>query len=487
MMLDSVISKPITCHNSSSAKIFVSCNGGQAPYNFNWSNGNLNIKNTSKDTLNDLLSGIYNVTVTDVFGCVVKKDSIQFVNPVELNINLIDAKNVNCKSDTTGTIDINIFGGVLPYQILWNNGKTTSNINNLPAGNYKATVTDANNCVQISNGFEISEPQNKLLNQIDSVKNGDCGLSPDGKIFLTTNGGEFPYKYLWNNGMTTNNIQNLPSGKYVCRVSDALNCVRYSDTINLAQPNSNISILINEVKNNKCAIGFNGMIDITTFGGNTPYKYKWSNGASTEDLTNVAAGNYTVTITDFNNCKQVSSTINVSSPDSIRFTVLFRKKASTSNASDGYLVYKITGGAPPYKLTSSSGVNKTLAQDTIKGLQNGTPYDFAIQDANDCVVFKNNIFVLTENLDIEAIQFASIRPNPVSDQLEINLDFKEYFHTNIRLVNVFGQTIISRSNDALNFQDTFDVNALSAGLYFIQVINTDNQKVMYYQKIIVER
>jgi hypothetical protein len=487
LALDSVKTTPISCHNAANATIVVKSSGGQSPYNFNWSNGNLNIKNTPFDTLSDLFSGTYNITITDVFGCVVKKDSITFTNPEELNINLIDAKNVNCKGAQSGSIDLNIYGGVSPYKVLWNNGQTTANVDNLSAGTYKASVTDANNCVQISNNFSISEPLQLLVNQIDSVRNGNCGLTPDGAIFMTTSGGEFPYKYLWNNGSTQNNIQNLTSGKYICRISDALNCVRFSDTVNVAQLNTNISILINQIKNNKCANNFNGLIDITPFGGQSPYNFKWSNGATTEDLNNIASGNYNVTISDFNNCKQISSTINVTSPDSVQFKVLSRKKASTSTSTDGYLVYNISGGVPPYVLTSSSGVTKTVAQDTIKGLRNTVLYEFAVRDANDCVYFFNNISVLTDLQDFDWLQTVSIRPNPVSDRLEINLDFKEYIRSNIRLVNAFGQVVHVFSNENLSFYGSIDVDQYPEGMYFLQILDADNQKIIFSKKIVVTR
>ena len=485
MKLDTVTLKKITCHNDANGAIFISCKGGKSPYNFNWSTGDLHIKNISSDTLANVYGGSFNVTVTDAYGCVIKRDSFSFQNPNELIINLLDLKNVNCKGDKTGEIDLNVTGGVLPYNVVWSNDSIGQNLKKLKAGTYKAKITDANLCIRSSNNFTISEPAKLLTIKLDSIRNGNCNANQDGAIFISATGGETPYDYVWNNNINTNSniIQNLVTGNYVCKITDALKCTQFSDTFKLSKPNANISIIITEVKNNKCFNGFEGAIKINTLGGTMPYTYLWSNAAVTKDLIDIQSGNYTLTITDKNNCKQTSSTINVSAPDSIKMTILFRKAATAPNVSNGYLVYKLSGGTPPYQLTSSTGVMKTNPQDTIKNLQNGILYEFALRDANNCIVFVNNISILSNILDLELVEKVTIFPNPVSDILEIKADFKKYLNTKLRLINQVGQIVTETNLSSQNIDYLLDVSNQNSGLYYLQMIDLENQHLLFNEKV----
>ena len=126
----------------------------------------------------------------------------------------------------------------------------------------------------------------------------------NGSIDITVNAGTAPYTYSWSNGANTQDISNLSAGVYTLTVTDSSNC------------SAEISVTIDDVSTDPCAgfslsaahtnntewQGANGSIDITVNAGTAPYTYSWSNGANTQDISNLSAGVYTLTVTDANNC-----------------------------------------------------------------------------------------------------------------------------------------------------------------------------------------
>ncbi|MCO5288692.1 MAG: SprB repeat-containing protein [Bacteroidetes bacterium] len=130
-----------------------------------------------------------------------------------------------------------------------------------------------------------------------------CGQN-NGSITTSVSGGTPTYTYLWNTGATTSSITNVAAGTYTVTVTDSKLCTKsFSQTIsNLAGP----VVTVDSVKNVSCFGGNNGGIYISVT-GNSPFTYAWSNGAVSQDLVNVAAGTYTVTVTDNSNCQAVVS------------------------------------------------------------------------------------------------------------------------------------------------------------------------------------
>jgi hypothetical protein len=143
------------------------------------------------------------------------------------------------------------------------------------------------------------------------------GLS-DGAATVTPAGGTAPYTFLWSTGATTQTITNLAAGVYSVTVKDVNNC-SITVPVTISQPTS-LSLNPVVTTNVSCFGGANGSINITANGGVTPYSYAWSNGSTQEDLSNVAAGNYVVTITDGNGCQgSASGSISEPPPINIQF------------------------------------------------------------------------------------------------------------------------------------------------------------------------
>ncbi|MBN2520325.1 MAG: hypothetical protein JXB17_07475 [Bacteroidales bacterium] len=214
--------------------------------------------------------------------------------------------NVTRYEGSDGSIDITVTGGDLPYNFFWSNGKTSEDIDSLIAGVYSLTVTDKNNTTK-SDTFEITQPENPdtipetvplaltITGQDVSVFGGNNGAA-----FADVSGGIKPYIYNWSNGSTNKDIYNLVSGIYILTVTDAIESVIF-DSIFISQPTENEIVIRYSVIGPTLTGEDDGSIDITVSGGYPPYSYLWSNGAVTEDLLNLPAGDYSITVTDSKN------------------------------------------------------------------------------------------------------------------------------------------------------------------------------------------
>lgn len=152
------------------------------------------------------------------------------------------------------------------------------------------------------------------LSATASVTDIKCFGSSSGAIDLTVLNGNLPYTYLWSNGITTEDLTNIPSGTYSVTVTDANKCVTSVKDITVQEPLAGIAA--NSVVTNISVYGAkDGAIDVKTTGGTPPYSYEWNTGATTEDLDGLEPGTYSVVITDANGCNVNLREILVEQPD----------------------------------------------------------------------------------------------------------------------------------------------------------------------------
>ena len=291
----------ILCHGDSTGSIDLSVIGGVSPYTYQWSNGE-----TTQD-INNLTEGTYSVIITDSNGCTVY-DTIELTEPTEIILSSTNT-NILCHGDSTGSIDLSVTGGVSPYTYQWSNGETTQDINNLTEGTYTVIVTDSNLCID-SLMINITQPDSIILSSVNT--NILCHGDSTGSIDLSVTGGVSPYTYQWSNGETTQDINNLTEGTYTVIVTDSNGCTIY-DTIVLTEPQFPLSMSI--VNDTICSGDSNGFIDLTVNGGVNPYTYQWSNGDTTQDISNLTEGTYTVIVTDSNGCIYNDSGYIISRPN----------------------------------------------------------------------------------------------------------------------------------------------------------------------------
>jgi hypothetical protein len=205
------------------------------------------------------------------------------------------ATNIDCNGSASGSATVNVVGGTAPLSHAWSNGASTQSVNNLPAGTYTVTVTDANGCT-ISQSVTIT--QASALNPLISTTNNLCAGMNNGNIDLTVAGGTPPYMYSWSNGSTSEDISNLAAGVYTITVTDGAGCTA-STTVNITEPTA-VSVTTSSTDE---MMGMDGTATVTVSGGTPNYTYYWMpGGQTTASISGLAAGTYTVMVLDANGC-----------------------------------------------------------------------------------------------------------------------------------------------------------------------------------------
>ena len=334
-VIDSTQVTNVLCNGDSSGSITVFASGGTPTLTYLWSNGG------TTSSINNLKNGNFTVTVTDAAGCTVSQ-SYTITHPTFLAAPVTTQPSF-C-GQANGQATVNPSGGVSPYTFLWSNGQTTQTIINLTAGTYTITVTDFNGCtrrrnavVTLSNGPVIT-----LVNQTDVLCHGDAS----GSLDISVVGGSLPYTYNWSNGSTTQDITGLTAGTY----TDSALC---SDSLVFLIIEPDEFTVSTVITNASCGIA-NGSI-VLTVGGATPgYNYLWNTGATSDTLSNVVPGTYTVTISDVNLCDTVLTyTLGAFPGPSIQLDSLRHVRCFGANA--GRIYISISGGTTPYSILWNDG------------------------------------------------------------------------------------------------------------------------------------
>ncbi len=390
-----VIQNDVCGSNSGSVDITVS--GGTNPIAYQWNTGDYT------EDITDLTAGSYAVTVTDNNGCQVT-DTYQVENETgTLSIDTLIVINETC-GDINGSIDLVYSGGNLPVTIMWSNGATTEDINNLSAGAYYVTVVDQYGCSVEDMATVTNNSSGFSVNTI--VTDEHCADST-GSIDLTVTGGQIPYTFYWNTGTTTEDLSNLSQGNYLCTITDNSGCHIY---VNETVQNITNGLAITDVYLGDDHCNQNvGYINLVISGGVTPYSYAWSNGAVTEDLNNITAGDYSCTITDSSGCQVISGIYHIDNTTN-NISVVPVIANDTCNLSTGAIQLTVSNGFAPYTYIWSTG-------DTTVSLGNLTTgtYDYTVTDATGCGFSssENIVDVMDDNL-----QFASI--NIVDDTCNLS-------------------------------------------------------------------
>ncbi|MCF8451142.1 MAG: hypothetical protein K9G49_14810, partial [Taibaiella sp.] len=359
----SATSTNVNCNGGSNGTIDLTPAGGTTPYTYLWNGGV-----TTQDRTG-LAAGTYSVTVTDANGCTTTT-SRTITQPATLTASATST-NVNCNGGANGTIDLTVAGGTTAYSYVWSNGATTQDLSGLSAGTYSVTVTDANGCTTTASRT-ITQPT--VLTATTASTNALCSGCNNGTAGVTPAGGTPAYTYLWNNGAITQNVTGLVAGNYSVTVTDANGCTVVK-TITITQPAVFTATVTGT--NVNCFGGNNGTADLTVSGGTTPYTYVWSNGATTQDLSGLTAGTYSVVITDANGYT-LNKSVTITQPTVLAASAT-NTNVSCNGGSNGSIDVTVTGGTTAYSYTWSNGAT---TQD-ISGLSAGT-YSVLVTDANGC-------------------------------------------------------------------------------------------------------
>ena len=383
LLIDEIHLQAESCNGSMDASLALDISGGTQPYLFEWSTGSLD------SVLTGIGAGVYTCRVLDVFGCVVITDSINVPAAEAMSIDQIETDIVSCNGARDGRISLVHSGGQAPYQYVWNNGETQRDLENLPPGNYVLTLTDANGCMLISPDIILTAATRFTvgLDELPPLCPGDS----TGQIqIIGVQDGSPPFRYEWSTGSTDDRIEKLPAGYYHLTVTDADYCYSVIDSILVMDPEP-LRVQVVAKDDVTCFGDNDGAIEIHALGGTAPYTFQWTrNGilfSTTDDLFQIRAGEYQLTLRDNNGCVLQTDTLVVRQPDQIRIELDTLVHADCIHSGDGSIQIDVEGGSGQYHyFWNGGGESGPFLGSLDPGL-----YQVVVTDRYGCKAIRNGI------------------------------------------------------------------------------------------------
>ncbi|MGJ8661075.1 MAG: PKD-like domain-containing protein, partial [Bacteroidota bacterium] len=363
----------IDCFGFATGEININTTGGRKievssgvfDYNYAWTGPNS--FTSSNQNLTGLSAGTYTVTVTDKSNCT---DSLEVILTQSDDINIAyTATEIKCYGDNDASISIdNISGGNAPYTVNWSNLGSGNSQTNLSPGTYTITVTDATNCEKEAIVIIDNVPIYEITPTITNVS---CYGANDGRIVLNLVGGIDPVNLVWNDDpIAGTERNNIGPGAYTVTITDGTPC-EITKTFTITEPGE-LNLAANTTDALNCDDANSGQINLIVTGGSLPFSYFWSNGETTEDLNNIPPGNYSVTVTDANQC-EISGNWNINrfEPLEVAISTETQFDCDTKTVNQTF-VAQASGGVPPYSYQWSSGTisgtNGEIMSTTFNGL-----------------------------------------------------------------------------------------------------------------------
>lgn len=300
------------------------------------------------------------------------------VNPIPVISSVNVTEPTNC-IDPDGSATATITSGSSPFTYQWSSGDTLATADSLYSGQYQLTVSDLYGCIT-STVVTINSIGGPTVT-LGSSSNITCPGGNNGSLTANVIGGIIPYTYAWTSGATTSTATNLQAGTYVLTVTDSAGCqVVKSYTVTQPSP----IIIAFSTTPSGCS-NSTGDATANVTGGTAGYTYQWSaNAASqtTQTASALAAGLYTVTVTDNAACQQNASVM-VSTNTAGATITLDNITAGTCGINgSGSIDITTSGGATPYSYSWSNGATT----EDITGASPGT-YSLGVIDGNGCMTF----------------------------------------------------------------------------------------------------
>ncbi len=388
----------VSCSNGNDGAATANPSGGTpnaaGNYTYQWSPS---AGGQATQLANNLPTGTHTVTVTDDNGCMVT-GSIDITEPTALGLTITVDQDVNCGGGSDGQATAAPTGGTPDaagnYQYQWSpsaGDQITATATNLPAGTHTVTVTDANSC-EISGTVTVAEPP-VLSVDINLGNNVSCGGGMDGEATAAPTGGTPDafgnYTYEWSasaSSQVTATASNLPAGTHTVTVTDANGCTA-TNSIDITEPVPvTTGIDITPVS---CNGGMDGSATANPAGG-TPnpdgtYNYQWSanaGGVFTQTASGLAAGTYTVVVTDANGCSTPPINVTVPEPAEALTLAISGQEPSCNGGTDGTATVDPTGGTPSYTYEWSASAGSQTTQ-TALNIPAGT-HSVTVTDLNGC-------------------------------------------------------------------------------------------------------
>ncbi len=377
---------------------------------------------------------------------------------------------VDLGADTTTicsgtTLDIiPVITGSPSVAIVWSNGAMTSHMQVATTGMYTVMVTNINGCTSTDT---IQVQHSTVPTILDTISNPTCGGQNDGSIHMGVSGTASSYTYNWSNGQATQNLNNLSAGVYALTITDnstALACT-YNRVMNLTTASPIVSLID---RTTLSCNGTDGTVSMTVTGGSGAYTYMWSNGDTTQDLTGLAGGTYTVTVADASGCT-ANNTATITAPTPLVITV-DTIHAEVLNIG-GAINLTVTGGSGSYSYAWSNGQTTQNATNLTAGSYSVTVVD----SVTHCEINTTGMVVAYQIPDavttLEDVNTFDLYPNPTTGKVYVQLSLNKATEVQLEITNIAGQTLQSfKARQAMEQNYEIDMSAYPTGVYLARFI-----------------
>lgn len=445
----------VSCYGANDGSAVLHVSDPNGPCTYTWSNVGPHVDSA----LYGVGGGFYSVTVTDSSSCSTVV-GVNIFEPAPLQVTNTIVSPL-CFGQNNGSAQVSVTGGTVPYQYHWTNACQSDNNTNLMAGTYYLTVSDDSMCT-LTDTIVITQPGRMALQS--TLGSPACSGKGSASVSVTS-GGTPPFTYQWTNGETSQLDTGLVAGNYSVIVRDS----------NLCQATLNVRInhykpmMMNVIATPPdCYNDSDGSANVYVYGGADPITYLWSTGATSQDISNLTAGMYVLTVKDDSLCT-VTDTLNVGEPTQIM--AITSDTAPGNGLQNGSVIINgITGGNPPYSITWSNGETGLNDVNLVAGT-----YSFTITDNSGCTqsdtisLIPTAVQSLTGNLQVSAY------PNPTHGVLWLDVPAGNDI-TTLNLFDVLGQRL--RFEELTSTHNAMDLSTLAGGVYTLVIRQGEREAVM---------
>jgi outer membrane protein OmpA-like peptidoglycan-associated protein len=370
----------------SDGKASAKATGGSGSFSYKWDNGE------TSDVATKLAPGTHTVTVTDAAGCSNTASVAILENILPLAVQISQKTELKCAGAKDAALQASASGGKGPFKYLWSSSAQSDNAMGLIAGDYSVTVTDATGATATA-AFSVKEP--KLLSVSVKADSPASTGNADGKASAKATGGTGKYSFRWDTGETGEEAKKLGPGEHLVTVTDEAGCVA-TGKVAISENILPLAANISQSKELKCAGSADAVLKAEVSGGKAPFKYQWTGGAQGEAASNLAAGDYALTISDATGAT-ATAIFSIKEPKPLTLTAKADAPASTGNA-DGKASAKASGGTGKYVLEWDNGETGEVAKKLAPGA-----HSIKVTDENGCTAtatlsITENILPLAVNL-----------------------------------------------------------------------------------------
>ena len=438
--------------------------GGTPPYTYAWSNGMID------SLITGLEPGNYTITITDAHLC----SNFQTVTVDSFACALISLVTNNiCFGNCSGIIEVSLINAADPITYIWDNGFTVPTIDSLCAGTYAVTAVDGAGCTATET-FTVTQPTEILVNAGTTAETAPG--ANDGTAWVAPTGGAPPYGYNWSNGGVDSLVINLTPGTYSVSVTDAAGCEIIESIV--VDAFACLGTIEAAYLDPSCFTSCDGSASVALIGGVGPITYAWSTGDTTNNILELCAGSYDVTITDVGQNCAANLTFDLVEPDSLFISV--DQVIHVTDSTQGSIFISPVGGTPEYSFVWLDAFGNVISNtEDLVGVGPGIYYP-GVVDVNGCSFFVDGIEVL-DNSTVSTITLinSNVRlfPNPASEQVFIAIDDITGYHIQLRSMD--GRVIRSWQEE-----ETLDVHSIPAGVYLLEGMSGTK---LFRQRLVIAR